>query len=142
LRSRVPCRVHVSPQPNPPVLHLINEHSTPWLTTRRRTCPICKGDVVRSMQRGNLSRQNSFEDRTSNSSISGIGAEEEEEVQARAAISRNDSPSAALPMEQGDLERGLQRREAAAPESWREWAMGLLSPTSQPPRREEVDRDR
>ncbi|TQS36644.1 hypothetical protein Golomagni_02898 [Golovinomyces magnicellulatus] len=33
---------------------------TPWLTTRRRTCPICKGDVVRSLARS--TRYEPFQD--------------------------------------------------------------------------------
>ena len=96
------------------------------------------------MQRGSLSRQNS-DDRASANSISDLDAEDEEELQARTAMNRNDSPSAALPIGDGDLERGIQteRRDAPASESWRDWAIGLLAQTPQPRRRdEEVDRDR
>lgn len=58
---------------------------TPWLTTRRRTCPICKGDVVRSLARGPTSspryepyRDDSDEDDDTQASGSGSRGEDVE----------------------------------------------------------------
>lgn len=70
---------------------------TPWLVTRRRTCPICKGDVVRSLTQAHHARS-----RTSSSSPSRSNHSspyrDDPDVQIQAAETRNDSPSAAFPV--------------------------------------------
>lgn len=72
---------------------------TPWLTTRRRTCPICKGDVVRSMTNPPSS--------TTTSTTHAPYHDNVEDVQSQAAETANDSPSAAIPIPcDTDLERG------------------------------------
>lgn len=74
-------------------IHETNPFRTPWLVTRRRTCPICKGDVVRSLAQSHHDRLPSPSPTRSTRHLSNV-----DEVQAQAAEIRNDSPSASLPL--------------------------------------------
>ncbi|KAJ8117984.1 hypothetical protein OPT61_g940 [Boeremia exigua] len=67
---------------------------TPWLVTRRRTCPICKGDVVRSLSQAYL-------DHAGPSPPTPRLADDDhivDPLQIQAAETRNDSPAASRPV--------------------------------------------
>jgi hypothetical protein len=138
--------VHVSTgYPHFETLLANNPLRTPWLTTRRRTCPICKGDVVRSLARGS----------PSGPSYDAYRDESDDEVQVPMGQPIDDHPTPAVPIVREsiifghpDLERGVssptlsRSRRSQRTGSWRSMLSLSLGSASPSPAPTQQDRSR
>jgi hypothetical protein len=106
---------------------------TPWLTTRRRTCPICKGDVVRSMAQNTTAESRDSSQRMADDDDNG-GFESHRSVSSAPMLITNPSeeePSGPEHRRASDLE-ALEGHASSAPpsSSWRNLATLSLSALS------------
>ncbi|KAF7160017.1 hypothetical protein CNMCM5623_005563 [Aspergillus felis] len=105
---------------------------TPWLTTRRRTCPICKGDVVRSMSQNTTVESRDLPQRMADGD-DGRGSESHRSFSSAPMLITNSSEETSDPEHHrvSDL-RALEGHASSAPpsSSWRNLATLSLSALS------------